>query len=117
MRAFLVSSGLSLESKASTLIWRPAKPPCLLIQSAKPLTASTEPWKSPGASGVLISATTAIRISVADMPTSVALPGSPVVVGPDVVTDPVGAGVALWWDAHAPSTRRAVITADIGALL
>src|SRR5258706_4295537 len=57
----------------STLTLRPAMPPLALMYLAAPFTESTADWNSPGANGLSTSATTAMRISVGDTPTSVAL--------------------------------------------
>ena len=57
----------------STCTLRPASPPWALMYLPQPWTASAAGLKSPGASGVLTSAITAIRIVVGVTPTSVAL--------------------------------------------
>ncbi len=71
------SSALSFESRKSTTTLRPASPPFALTYLAQPFTPSTEPWNTPGASGVSTSATTAIRISLSVTPISVAVGLSP----------------------------------------
>ena len=66
----------NFESMKSTTSLRPAIPPppaLLLMYFAAPCTPSTTPWKRPGEKGLSTSATTAIRISVAVTPISVAL--------------------------------------------
>ena len=72
MIALRVSSALSFESMKSTTTLRPASPPLPLMYLPKPMTASREPANAPGASGVSTSAITAMRISSALTPTSVA---------------------------------------------
>ena len=56
------SSGVSLESHSFTTTLRQATPPILLWASPHALTASIEPWNSPGANGEPVSAITKIVI-------------------------------------------------------
>ena len=74
------SLALSFESMKSTTTLRPAipPPPALLLRYLAPaFTPSTMPWNRPGTNGLSTSASTAMWISVALTPTSVAFGFSP----------------------------------------
>ncbi len=86
----------SFESMKSTTSLRPARPPppALLFRNfAAPLTPSTEPWKIPGTIGLSTSAITAMWISVAVTPTSVAV-GFSVAADADVAATVPAAAIA-----------------------
>src|SRR4029079_8951507 len=68
--------GLSLVSMKSATILRPPIPPPPAFElryAAAPVAPSTTPWNSPGWNGLSTSAGTATWISLAVMPTSVAV--------------------------------------------
>ncbi len=101
----------NFESMKSTTSLRPATPPppaLLFRYFAAPLTPSTAPWKSPGTIGLSTSAITAIRISVAVTPISVAAG----CFGPP---EPAAAGagpVIAMATATKPATTTALRRAD-----
>src|SRR5580704_15937852 len=72
MTQLVVAFGSSLESQKSTTTLRPARPPLELTMSAQALTAFTDFWKIPGATGLSTSAIKPTLMVVAVIPTSLA---------------------------------------------
>src|SRR5580700_3607289 len=72
MTQLVVAFGSSLESQKSTTTLRPASPPLELTMFAQALTAFTDFWKIPGATGLSTSAIKPTLMVVAVIPTSLA---------------------------------------------
>ena len=73
MIALRASFALSFESMKSTWILRPPMPPLALAYFPYPFTPSTMPCSTPGTIGLSTSSTTAMRIVVGVIPTSLAV--------------------------------------------